>query len=71
MTKFEFKLKDSDASYLISMLCDAKVQAEKQADKFLQGKVTRVDQANADWYRGHAQFIEHLKSTIISGASAA
>lgn len=65
--KFEFTLNNRDASNLIDILHNEQVRALSRAREFIVGKVTRVDQANADWYNGHADYLENLKQKILAG----
>lgn len=65
--KFEFTLSDVDASNLIDIINSEKVRALSRAREFLAGSVTRVDQANADWYNGHADYLEELKQKVLAG----
>ena len=64
--KFEFTLSDVDASNLIDIINSEKVRALSRAREFLVGSVTRVDQANADWYNGHADYLEELKQKVLA-----
>lgn len=65
--KFEFTLSDVDASNLIDIINNEKVRALTRAREFLAGSVTRVDRANADWYNGHADYLEKLKQKVLAG----
>ncbi len=67
VVKFEFTLSDQDASNLIDILQNEQVRALDRAREFLAGRVTRVDQANADWYNGHAEYLEGLKQKVLAG----
>ena len=65
--KFEFTLSDVDASNLISILHDEKVRALARAQEFIKPQMTKVDQANLDWYNGHADYLEDLKKKVLAG----
>ncbi len=67
MVKFEFTLNDIDASNLISILHDAKVQAIAKGQEFITNPMTTTGQANLDWYRGHAEYLEGLKQKVLAG----
>ena len=65
--KFEFTLNDVDAGNLISILHDERVRALNRAREFIKPKMTGVDQANFDWYNGHADYLETLKQKVLAG----
>lgn len=68
--EFNFKLNDVDASNLISILHDAQVAAIDKSGHFMASYATtrsRVDLANADWYQGHAEYLEGLKQKVLAG----
>jgi hypothetical protein len=71
--KFEFVLNDTDASNLISILHDRKVDAMKRAEEydrlFESGTRSKANIANRDWYEGHAEYLEGLKQKILAGYS--
>lgn len=69
MIKFEFTLTDKDASNLLDILNEAKCKALIDARAFIKPNMTRADQANADWYNGHAEYLEGLKQKILTGHS--
>lgn len=64
---FNFTLNDVDASNLIDILHQEQVRALAQAQKFIRPDMTRVDQANCDWYNGHAEYLEGLKQRVLAG----
>ena len=74
MIKFEFTLNDTDAANLISLLHEEKIRSAERAEEY-QLQVTErsgnhpVAQANADWYRSHAQYWDGLKKQILAGNS--
>lgn len=65
--KFEFVLNDVDASNLISILHDEQVRALARAREFIKPQMTEVDQANCDWYNGHADYLQGLKEKVLAG----
>lgn len=67
MVKFEFTLSDVDAENLIGILHDAQLDARYKAQKFIKQKMSRVDQANLDWYNAHADYLQALKEKILAG----
>lgn len=69
MVKFEFTLNDVDASNLISILHDEKMRALEKVQTFVSANMSKVDRANADWYAGHAEYLEGLKQKVLAGNS--
>lgn len=67
MIKFEFTLSDIDASNLIDIIHSAKCKALSDASQFIKSSMTRADQANLDWYNGHADYLEGLKQKVLDG----
>ena len=72
MIEFNFKLNDVDSSNLVSILHDAKVAAmvnenEYRAAYASSNQHNKVALANADWYKGHAEYLEGLKQKVIAG----
>lgn len=67
MVKFEFTLNDVDASNLISILHDEKLRAIDKSQTFISPQMSKADRANADWYLGHADYLEGLKQKVLAG----
>ena len=72
MIEFNFKLNDVDASNLVSILHDAKVAALDKENEYRavyasSNRHNKVALANADWYEGHAKYLEGLKQKVIAG----
>lgn len=67
--KFEFTLSDADTSNLISILHDERVRVLAKAQWFTKPEMTKADQANADWYNGHAEYLEGLKRKVLAGGT--
>lgn len=67
MIKFEFTLSDVDASNLLDIIHSAKCKALHDAMEFIKPSMTKVDQANVDWYNGHAEYLDGLKDKILDG----
>ena len=65
--KFEFVLNDVDASNLISILQDEKARALARGMDFIKPEMSKADQANLDWYNGHAEYLEGLKQKVLAG----
>ena len=65
--KFEFTLSDIDAANLIAILHEEKVRIMVKAQEFIKPQMTKVDQANLDWYNGHADYLEDLKKKVLAG----
>lgn len=63
---FEFILDDVDASNLIMILNDAKVEAQVTASEYSLDK-TKVGRANADWYKGYAEYLGNLLQKVSQG----
>lgn len=63
---FEFMLDDVDASNLILILHDAKVEAQVKSSEYSLDK-TKVGRANADWYMGHAEYLDSLLQKVSQG----
>ena len=69
--KFEFELSDKDASNLIDILQSEQTRALARVREFNELQPTRANQVNADWYNGHAEYLEGLKQKILAGSSRA
>ncbi len=67
MIKFEFTLNDQDASNLIDILHNEKVRTLATAQNFIKKDMNAVDQANLDWYNGHAAYLQSLKEKVLAG----
>lgn len=72
MIEFNFKLNDTDASNLISILHDAKVSALDNEKEYhtvyaSSNRRNKVALANADWYKGYAEYLEGLKQKVLVG----
>ena len=70
MIKFEFILNDQDASNMIDILENEYVRILEHAQTFIKPDITdmtRVNQANHDWYIGHAAYLKSLKDTVLAG----
>ena len=65
--RFEFTLSDIDAANLIAILHEEKVRIMVKAQEFIKPQMTKTDQANLDWYNGHADYLEGLKQKILAG----
>ena len=59
MVKFEFTLSDIDASNLIDIIQEEKVRTLARAIE---------NPENMTWYKTHADYLENLKQTIVSGS---
>lgn len=59
MIKFEFTLSDTDASNLIDIIQEEKVRTLSRAIE---------NPENMIWYKNHADYLENLKQTIVSGS---
>ena len=66
--KFEFTLSDVDAANLIAILHEEKVRIMVKAQEFIKPEMTKVDQANRQWYNGHAEYLERLKPKVLAGS---
>jgi len=69
--KFECVLDDTDASNLISILSDARVAALATAEQYrtaiaTSGGWNRAAYANAEWYEGHAEYLDRLKQNVLN-----
>ncbi len=67
MVKFEFTLRDIDASNLIDILHSEQVRALDKGRTFINNNMTKADRANLDWYNGHADYLEGLKQKVLAG----
>jgi hypothetical protein len=69
MIKFEFTLNNRDASNLIDILHNEHVRILEHAQTFIKPmtSMTRADQANHDWYIGHAGYLKSLKEKVLAG----
>lgn len=72
MVKFEFILNDVDASNLINILQDEQTRALDKGNEYMAAVRQRagnhqVAQANANWYYGHAKYLEELKQKVLAG----
>lgn len=65
--KFEFTLSDQDASNLIDILQGEQARALSKSMKFINARMSKTDQANLDWYNGHAEYLERLKLKVLEG----
>lgn len=67
MVKFEFTLSDVDAENLIGVLHDEQERTRAKARKYIKPDMSDVDQANANWYTAHADYLEELKQKVLGG----
>ena len=65
--RFEFILSDVDASNLMDIIHGAKCAALEKAQDFIKPTMSAADQANLDWYNGHAEYLEGLKQKVLAG----
>ena len=65
--KFEFTLSDQDASNLIDILQGEQARALSKSMKFINARMSKTDQANLEWYNGHAEYLERLKLKVLEG----
>ena len=72
MIKFEFTLDDTDAANLIAILHEEKCRSLERAAEH-QLLVDQRDgnhptaQANANWYRAHATYLDELRMKVLAG----
>ncbi|MHB8123396.1 MAG: hypothetical protein ACYDG4_14715 [Desulfuromonadaceae bacterium] len=69
MIKFDFVVSEVDASNILSILQEKELEAEANSRSFLKEKMTRVVQANLEWWKGHAEYLNDLKNRVARGAS--
>ena len=60
--KFEFTLSDEDASNLIFVLQEAKIQAMSRAFEFHTD--SERDKQAREWHNEHARYLEELKQKV-------
>ena len=72
MIKFEFTLNDQDAENLISILREEHnrtldMHAHHMRMYHAANANDRVALANADWYKGHAEYLESVIQKVLQG----
>lgn len=69
MVKFEFVLTPIDAQNLIDCINSAHCAAMERAMTYSSRPMSRTDDANANWYAAHADYLRKLQAIVTAGST--